>query len=327
VTDTAEPNERRERLSALFDREGWRTEIEIRRRELANRLIAAKASQPPGSSRYATAVDNALCDACTAIGSRGSLKAWWTGSAITMAWESVHDAEGDLVEIESDEAVRASLPRLRSWINEVVVEQDLRERYDKVLGDFIDGTQPLDRTVVRQAYQDVTIANNERHASLRTFRNLLVCATAVLATLLIGVALWHALNPRFVSLCGTTPGTGARDCLMKSTPSGGDVIAVELIGAIGGLLSIAFGLGSATTAPSRYNVRAAQAGLKPFAGAATALVGVLLLQAHILVTPSDHSESLLLAYAAIFGFSQQLLTQFVDRRAGQLLEPEAETKK
>jgi hypothetical protein len=227
--------------------------------------------------------------------------------------------------------VRASLPRLIAWIQQVMPTGDSQTRYERQLTDFMDKTSELDRTVVDQAYQDAIRANNEKHANLRVFRNLLAVVTAALAVLLVGLAVWHALNVNFVSLCGNvTPAaqtTGAaatanpaRRCIDDSKSRAFDVAEIELIGAIGGLLSIAFGLGSVETPPSRYNPRPQQAALKPVAGAATGLIGVLLIQSDILIAPaSTTSESLLLAYAAIFGFAQQLLTQFVDKRAGKLL--------
>jgi len=62
-------------------------------------------------------------------------------------------------------------------------------------------------------------------------------------------------------------------------------------------------------------------------GAATAVIGVLLVQSGIVVSPAQSaSEALFLAYAAVFGFSQQLLTRFVDKRAGKLLGVEDDAK-
>ncbi|MDX6664200.1 MAG: hypothetical protein QOG68_406, partial [Solirubrobacteraceae bacterium] len=249
--------------------------------------------------------------------------------AVTLAWESVHAAEGELIEVESEAAVRSNLPHLVAWMAEVLEKSPQRDGYESALNAFADGTKPLNRTLIRQAHRDVTLANNERHASLRTFRNLLIAATGVLAALLFALALWHAINHQVVSLCGG-PQTGARaarTCLSGPAPAGRDIFVVELIGAIAGMLSVAFALGALKTPPSRYNVRAAQAALKPVAGAATALIGVLLVQSHILIAPatSTSGESLLLAYAAVFGFSQQLLTQFVDKRAGALLGPSGST--
>jgi peptidoglycan biosynthesis protein MviN/MurJ (putative lipid II flippase) len=65
--------------------------------------------------------------------------------------------------------------------------------------------------------------------------------------------------------------------------------------------------------------------LKPITGAATALVAVLLLQSNLLLGPIEQNQSMFLAYAVLFGFSQQLLTQFVDKRAVSLITPDAAT--
>jgi hypothetical protein len=76
-------------------------------------------------------------------------------------------------------------------------------------------------------------------------------------------------------------------------------------------------------APSRYNLLAPQVVLKASAGAATALIGVLLVVSHVIVAPvGGDSTAVLLAYAAVFGFSQQLLTQFVDKRGADLINPQ-----
>lgn len=350
------------RLLKLFSRGEWRTEVEVRRRELEHRLTSALArgvDVAPASHTQAErveiagadvtasltvaerhtgvaesteileaheeAVRHGLADAKLAIDSKPSPLAWVSGSAVTFAWESVHEAAGELVAIESDDAVRSSLPRLLDWIQDVMpAKSPLRKRYEDQLTPIIEGKKSMDRTLVRQAHQDALNANNEKHANLRTFRNLLLSATALLTFLLVVLAVWHAINKNFVSLCGATPPQGATQapqrCFSGQNPAHRDVAAIELIGAIAGLLSVAFALGSEKVPPSRYNVRAAQILLKPAAGAATALIGVLLVQSGIIVAPAQNaSETLFLAYAAAFGFSQQLLTQFVDKRAGKLL--------
>ena len=321
-----------DRLKPELYKSVWRTEVAGRHNELLDRLDSIRLGEngaPPketGRSHLEAARD-ALGDARRAVDSEdGSLLAWWTGTAVTAGWEALHDAEGELAVVEGDDDVRSALPRLLAWIQQVMPDGDLRSRYQRVLTEYIK-RPPLDRTVVRQAYQDVQIANNDWHASLRGLRNRLLVVSGVLASVLIGIAVWHAINPNFISLCSSNEAAaGARRCLTGDVPTGPDVIQVEVIGVIGGLLSLAFGLGAVKVPPTRYNLRAAQAALKPIAGAATALVGVLLVQSKILIAPAETpSESLLLAYAAIFGFSQQLLTQFVDRRAGELLTGNAET--
>jgi hypothetical protein len=285
---------------------------------------------PEVRAAHVKAAEQALGDACTAIDEidlPARLRAWWTGTHVTAGWESVHIAAAELVDLEPDEDVRAGLPRLLTWLGEVMPAGEERTRYERELRAFADGTKPLDRTVVRQAQRDTITANNEKHANLRALRNQLALVSAALAALLLTLGVWHAVNPDVVTLCGTTPadaaakaGAAAKRCLDGSASRGFDVLEVELIGAIGGLLSIAFGLGGATTPPSRYNPRPQQALLKPVAGAATGLIGVMLVQSNIVIAPtSEASETLLLAYAAIFGFAQQLLTRFVDKRASTLL--------
>jgi hypothetical protein len=259
------------------------------------------------------------------------LAQWWTGAAITAGWESVHTAEAELVDIESEADVRASLPHLAAWLAQVMPTGEPRKRYEGELSSYIEASKPLDRTTVRLAYKDVVKANNESKANLRAFRNLLTVLTAALALVLIVVAAWHAINPEFVSLCGTS-GSGASStttCISGTSPRGQDVLEVQLLGAIGGLLSLAVAFsGSTEVPPSRYNVRPQQAALKVVAGAATGLIGVLIIQSGIVVSPASqtNSEALFLVYAAVFGFSQQLFTKFVDKRAEALLG-ESEEKK
>ena len=311
------------RLRTLFSRAGWRSEVEVRRNELDHRLATAMhyatAATRPQHETHVKAARTSLERARLAIDSKPNLIAWVTGSAITTAWESVHQAAAQLVELESDETVRSSLPRLLDWIGQVMNKGPMRDRYEKELTAIIEGHKPVDRILVHQAHQDVLNSNNEWHANLRTFRNVLLLAGTVLVVALITLAIWHAINPSFVSICDPNAAKG-HHCFSGDSPSSKDIAAIELVGAIGGLLSVAFGLGSEKSAPSRYNVRFAQMLLKPAAGAATAVVGVLLVQSGVIVAPAQrNSETLFLAYAAVFGFSQQLLTQFVDKRAGKLL--------
>lgn len=257
---------------------------------------------------------------------------WWTGAAITAGWESVHGAEAELVDIESEADVRASLPHLATWLQQVMPTGEPRKRYEGELTEYMNAAKPLDRTIVRQVYKDVVRSNNESKANLRAFRNLLIVVTAALATVLVVIAVWHAIDPGFVSLCGTGgSGTSATTCLSGKQSRGQDVLEVELLGALGGLLSlaVAFTASSTETPPSRYNVRPAQAALKVVAGAATGLVGVLIVQSGIIVSPASQtsSEVLFLVYAVVFGFSQQLLTKFVDKRAESLLGESEEKEK
>jgi hypothetical protein len=325
--------------------------------------IEEKLKPPPAQESvrraHIDAAQQALASAEVAI-VEGSLarrlRDWWAGTAVTAAWEYVHEAEAELVEIESEEDLKATLPALMTWMQDVMPPDGRRKGYEEQLGEFVKGKN-VDRTVVRQTYRDVIVANNEKHSNIRELRNRILLATVALGIFLCGVGLWHALNPSFISLCRTVPAPAAASagstagqsegtepakpnesepaqaesetiCVSGESPKGRDIFEIELIGAIAGLLGLAFGLTSFKTPPSRYDPKVSQLLLKPVAGAATALLGVILVQAEIpIAPPSEASESVIFAYAAVFGFSQQLLTRMVDKRAATLLgEPEEEKK-
>jgi hypothetical protein len=313
----------------------WRVEVQLRINELRGRLLAVDDDDckvKDGLKRKPTksivdAIERCLGEAEAAT-ERESLPRrihqWWTGNAITAAWGSVHQAEAFMVLVEGSEDVRATLPWLRAWIQSAMEGGWRRDRYEELLADQVEDPGEFDRTVVRQAHKDVIHSNAERYNNLRAFRNNLVLVTAMLLAAVVTLALWHALNPSFLALC-TDAGSQDQRCISGPVSESFDVVLVVLLGAIGGLLSIAFGLSETTTPPSRYDPKAWQALLKPVAGAATALAGVVLLQADVVVGPTESaSQAMYIGYALLFGFSQQLFTRFVDKRAEALVPTEGE---
>lgn len=316
-------------------RGGWRAEVLARVREVGNRLEAVPdkviddTDSGPGfeigkdTRREIKLGVRRELDAAVAAVNRGGLGSWWTGSSITEAWEAVHNAELSLLRIESDEWVLAFVPRLRDWLERTMVADDLRKDHEATLKTVERKPLKVDRTKIGGVMADVIEANNRRYAGVRTFRNNLILITAMLVVLMVAIATWHVLNTDFISLCSEGEGQSAK-CLDGGAKShGADVWMVLLIGALGGLLSIAVGFTKGDDGASRFDPRTWQAFLKPATGAATALIAVLLLQSNFLLEPANPSQATFLAYAAIFGFSQQLLTQFVDKRAESLINPDA----
>lgn len=259
---------------------------------------------------------------------REGLVSWWNGDTITTAWEAIHEAEVWLVRLEGTNAVRVSLPWFLSWLQRTLEKNERRSNYEKALEAQEKKGAPLDLTLIQRAYRDVIVANSDRYSNLRTFRNNLILVTVLLGGLVCVLAAWHAVSPSFLTLCSGADDNGVVHCIDGAGPQRSDVALVTLVGAVGGLLAIAFGLAKTETPPSRYDPRIWQALLKPVAGGATALAGVLLLQADLLISPAGaSSESLFLGYALLFGFSQQLFTQFVDKRAGDLIDTDGTESK
>lgn len=311
----------------------WRAEVAGRIRDVEARLAVVGEREDPLGRRRLAAIRRSLADARAAIDNhrmRRRIRVWWTGSAITAAWEAVQSAEGELAYLESDERVRASLPALLAWIKRVMRKGGLRDHYERLLESYVDAGEPSggrrwpwspspapsspNRDVVRQAYRDAIVANTDRYGNIHVFRRLLALVIALLSLAVVALSVWHAIDPTVVPIYADGPGEDVADSL--------DVAAVAVVGAIGGLLAIAFGLGERQAVASRYDPRTWQASLKAVAGAATAIVGVLLVQSDLVVAPTGTGTPALLAYAALFGFSQQAFTRFVDKRAEALVAPE-----
>jgi hypothetical protein len=318
-------------------RVAWRAEAAARVDELQGRLKAVSGGcraetkghlkggrDLPCRAEVESAVADSLATATRAVESRPPrlrlwwrLTEWWTGASLTEAWESTHNAELALTQLETEENVKATIPRLLSWIRRVmdgggVLRKDHEEGLSKQIGEG-----KFDRVGVRAALMDVIAANSNRYSNLRNFRNNLILVSLTLLMLVIGLSLWHILNTDVLPLCN---GQDPVNCVSggeNSKPA--DVALVAAVGAIGGLLAIAFTLTQTTVAPSRYDPKTWLVFLKPVTGSATALIGVILLQAELLVAPAEWTEPVVLAYAAAFGFSQQLLTRFVDKRADKLI--------
>lgn len=319
----------------------WRAEVRARIDELQGRLKAVKGGcrakaggRLKGSKDMScrTEVEAAVTDSLNAAGravdGRPScwkpwrrLSGWWSGAPLTEAWECVHNAELALTQLESEQNVQSTIPRLLSWIRRVTDGGGvLRKGHEDALNKQLDSGR-FDYMPVRAALMDVIAANNNRYSNLRNFRNNLILVSATLLLLIVSLSVWHVFNTDALTLCN---GQSNPTCVSGTTSKPGDVALVAAIGAIGGLLAIAFTLTQTTVAPSRYDPKTWLVFLKPVIGSATALVGVILLQAEILVVPTEWSSSVIPAYAAVFGFSQQLLTRFVDKRADKLMGFEEE---
>lgn len=117
----------------------------------------------------------------------------------------------------------------------------------------------------------------------------------------------------------TDPSTKAHNyCPLGQSPSSLDVFALELAGMFGGLLSIVIPLATGERVKTPYRIFNNLLVLKILAGAATAVVGVMLIVSGVVSQFPIESSAAILSYAVVFGFAQQLVTGFIERRTGTL---------
>jgi hypothetical protein len=146
---------------------------------------------------------------------------------------------------------------------------------------------PEQRQHIRTAHEHVRFTEDD-HSEARSFRNNLLLWTAGLA---IGSAVLASIEQH-----------GFR---------------YLVVGAVAGLLTTALAWRNLTQLGGPFAVNTAQAALKVPAGAAAALVGVLLVRSGI-ISGLEVSSSAAYGYAVVFGLSQQALTQVVDNAAKKI---------
>ena len=193
-------------------------------------------------------------------------------------------------------------------------------------------------TIVRAA----SSAAQLQRTRLRSFRNVVVWTTVVMALLAIGVALTGFFSPTLIPLCFAPEESGrivivcptaqslplpaavqssaSIDLAVKKTAAPADLTIVELVGLAGGAASAAVALRRLKGSSERYFLPAVLTALKLPVGAITGFLGLLLMRGQFIpgIGPLDTSAQIL-AWALVFGCGQQIFTRLVDKQAQIIL--------
>jgi hypothetical protein len=111
------------------------------------------------------------------------------------------------------------------------------------------------------------------------------------------------------------------DDIARDTAQPIDVALIELLGLIGAALAGAATLRQMKGTSNPYAVPLALAVLKLPTGALTAALGLLLMRGDFVPGLSAlDSPAQIVAWAVVFGYSQQLFTRFVDQRGQSVLD-------
>lgn len=259
----------------------WRSGVIIQTLRLERELGAAQNAVADQRAEVRAAIDAAKESACRRV---GPLQ-WWTGSEIETAWSNLQAAQELLIGLQSDSELAARLPYLQS----VTAGRPIGSKLSDQIAAHPDG-KGIDRDIVREAQAEHNVDVDIQHQSIRQFRNRILGVTVLLA---IGLA-------------------------SATLAVSNELRVVMGIGALAGLLTTVLTLTNAKTPSGPYGVAGVQAMLKVPAGAATALLAVLLLRNGAgALKPATGSNAWF--YAVIFGFSQQAFTQLVDNQAKNLV--------
>jgi hypothetical protein len=159
--------------------------------------------------------------------------------------------------------------------------------------------------------------------AVRGFRNTLGALGVLLLVILLITGILAAIAPALFSLCAAATATTATVCPSGSaSPGRGDVAGVELMGALGGLISALVFYGQLVDKPNPHLLQLVQALIKLPVGAAVSLTVIELMQQGAvtslgLLAPQPGAR--ILGLAILFGLAQQVATQALDQYASKLL--------
>ena len=239
--------------------------------------------------------------------------AWWTGYDVDRAWTALHTASEALLIIEDPGVVKSQLGDMTAAVVTALNPGDIRAAgYLKTLELLAQPDREISENDREQLRAIREVCNNSfdaAHGDARVYRNTLIQLASLLAIVLAVVAIIALGDKGFRSIF-SGPNT---------TPGPWYVLELELVASLAGLTSAALTLQNYTGFQFTYGLPFVQAFLKGTTGAATGLLGVLLVQSGIISSLKPQTGGAVFAIAIVFGSAQYLFTRIVDQQAKSIL--------
>jgi hypothetical protein len=246
---------------------------------------------------------------------------WWRGVLVEAAYRNLHAARAQIVDLYSEVDVDAEVPGAVARAQSALNRDDPRCLTQRQLEEL---PLPSRRALLRRLIEDGYEAINLKHAQLRSFRNNLFMAAAVIILLVALTIILVALHPSVLPLCFSDQAAGAASCPTRARTSratGGDIGLVALVGLLGGALAATIAIRNIRGTSTPYDVPVALAWLKVPLGAFTAILGLVAIHGGFVPGLSAlDSQEQIVAYALLLGFAQQAFTGVLDRKAQTLLD-------
>ena len=269
----------------------------------------------------------------------------WRGAAHERTLGNLDAVEATLLRIAPGEFVCGEMPSLQAHVNRFLPHGDPRRARVTALTTKAE-TQELTVAERSAVVAALHAANTQRRRDLlrvRSFRNVMFGAAALLVPIAISLAVFGAFRPDAIPLCfnpvekqkvvcptqevpAPTPADPAVavadvDRYVAEAVRPSDMALIEIIGMIAAVVAGIAALRNVRGTSTPYSLAVALALVKVPLGALTAVLGLVLMSGGFVpgLSALDTSAQIL-AWALVFGFSQQLLTRLVDQRAESLLQ-------
>ncbi|MFE7271688.1 hypothetical protein [Streptomyces sp. NPDC057623] len=245
------------------------------------------------------------------------------------------------------------MPAILGAVRENLSNSDPRRNAVESITDAISGRinhqddlPPLKESERETVLDTLAAANQARinkSLRIRSFVRIVTIVCTGLTVAAAAVAVMGAVRPDAVPLCfvpQTSEGDYFTVCPLGVAPWGSpafpntkavdvaDYFVVEIIGLVSAGLSAATALRHMRGTTTPYNVSLVLAALKLPTGALTAPLGLLFIRGGFVpgLTALDSSAQIV-AWAIVFGYSQQVLTRLVDNQAKSILgDPQDEAR-
>lgn len=250
-----------------------------------------------------------------------------------------------MVWMASAEDIKAMLPQIVALVEEHLTASDPRRVRVTEIARGLQYNSERDLRLSERAFlaETVSLARKllwKERLRVRSFVRIVGSVTVGLTVVALAVAvvtfIWEALVP----LCFTLEVTGGGVNIVCPTTSAvtrmpapvssgeiagvaqaGDYLVIEIIGVISAAVASAAALRRMRGTALPYNVPVVLALLKLPLGALTAVLGLLLMRGGFVPGLSAlDSTAQIIAWAIVFGYSQQLFTKYVDRQGQALLD-------
>jgi hypothetical protein len=265
------------------------------------------------------------------------------GGAVERVASHLDAVDNEILQLAPKHYVYGHLPGVLAEIKHQLPARDTRvQRIAELVRRPTENLDPRDRDLIAATQRAASAEARRQIRRLSSFTRVLYATACVLTLSAVGFAAVGVLAPRSLPVCfspvagvvcptsmmdakGATSGdaspgqprpvTQSVDEQMRNNADPWDIALIEGVGLLAAAVAAAGSLSRIRGTSTPFTLPLALAVLKLPTGALTAILGLLLMRGGFvpglgaLDTPAQ-----IIAWAIVLGYSQQLLTQFVDRQ-------------
>jgi hypothetical protein len=309
------------------------------------RFLLEWMAQAPGAQPISDTIRRTIHDHWAAVEGAAKRRSR-RGASVERVTSHLNAVDADLLRLAPDSYIFGQLPGLLERVRKCMPQHDQRRaRLEELVAKPPEALSDYDRDLIVAARHAAAVETRHEVTRLRSFKNVLLVTAAVLAIGVVGIGLFAFAWPDKVPMCFSVDGTivcptstspipGAAadgdpstispvrvDKAMRAAATGWDTAVVIGVGLLAAALAAAASLRGIRGTSTPFGLPVAVALLKLPTGAMTAVLGMILMRGEFIPGLSAlDSSGQIISWAVILGYSQQLLTRFVDQRAQTVLD-------